>query len=93
VSTPGATVIETTSEDASVFVDLVGITVTVFPEPEEAAAPVVAVPEADPDEPASVVAVLAASERAENSVIPVDPSADAESAPDVTGSPVPADGV
>jgi hypothetical protein len=54
---------------------------------------VVAVPEADPEGFDAVVAVLSASEEAENSVIPVDPSADAESAPDVTGSPVPADGV
>jgi hypothetical protein len=85
--------IEIDTVDASVTVARVGITVTVFPEPEEAAAPVFAVPEADPDGPDAVVAVAAASEAAENAVIPVDLSADAEPAPDVTGSPEPADGV
>jgi hypothetical protein len=82
-----------TSDGDSVTVARVGITVTVFPEPEVAAAPVVAVPEADPDGPDAVEAVLAASEGAESVVMLVDPPADAEPAPDVTGSPEPADGV
>jgi hypothetical protein len=93
VLTPGAIVTVANSDGDSVTVARVGITVTVFPEPEVAAAPVFAVPEADPDGPDAVVAVAAASEAAENAVIPVDLSADAEPAPDVTGSPEPADGV
>jgi hypothetical protein len=93
IFTPGATVTVATSDGDSVTVARVGITVTVFPEPEVAAAPVVAVPEADPDGPDAVVAVLELSEGVESVVIPVEPSADAEPAPDVTGSPEPADGV